>query len=69
MLRVELSTLRNLLVEKGLLTAEECQAKAAVEAEALSLEYEARFPGVKVGDDDRLHLDDRADVTMYDWLP
>ena len=47
LLRAEVSALVGLLVAKGIFTAEEFQNALKYEAEALSKDYEKRFPGME----------------------
>ena len=46
-LRVEVTALTRLLVEKGICTREELYAAVAEEADLLSQEFEHRFPGAR----------------------
>lgn len=50
MLRAEVNALTALLVEKGLFTSEELQARLQGEAKWLCERYEAQFPGARAGD-------------------
>jgi hypothetical protein len=50
MLRAEVSAITALLVQKGLITAQEWENALAAEAEMLSADYEKRFPGMKASD-------------------
>ena len=46
LLRAEMSALRALLMEKGVISAQEFDAALGREAELLNRDYERRFPGV-----------------------
>jgi hypothetical protein len=57
-----------LLVEKGVITAEELTAAVEQEADLKCMALEAKFPGVRATDDG-LVLDGRATQTMKGWKP
>lgn len=71
LLRVEVSALTGLLIDKGVFDAEEFTLKVGGEAEALMRALEKRWPGI-VAHDDGLHYD-LATVqrhgTLEGWLP
>ena len=66
LLRVEGSALVNLLVAKGLITAQEWDAALAQEAHMLNAAYERRFPGVRATDDG-LAMDARK-IEAAGWM-
>lgn len=69
LMRVEITALTQLLLDKGVFTLEELQDAMAAEAEALMHAYEARFPGFKATDHG-LALDPAlARETMKGWKP
>lgn len=51
MLRVEVSALANMLVEKGIMTHEEFTDVVGAEAEILDAAYQKSFPGFKSSDE------------------
>jgi hypothetical protein len=67
-LRVEVSALTRLLIEKGVFTKAELDAVVAEEADFLSMAFEDRFPGVRATDDG-LVIEQRATEWMKDWRP
>lgn len=67
-LRVEVSALSKLLIDKGIFTLEEYQQGLINEAELLSKDYEKKFPGMKATDIG-IQYDRRAAETMKDWIP
>ncbi|MBN8493229.1 MAG: hypothetical protein J0M00_17615 [Burkholderiales bacterium] len=50
LMRCELNALAGLLIEKGVLTAEEYQRRLDSEADYLSAQYARKFPGFKATD-------------------
>lgn len=66
LLRVEVSALVALLVEKGVFDADEWCTQLVVEADALNRMYEEKFPGVRA-DDNGLIIDRRALPWMKGW--
>lgn len=66
LLRVEVSALAGLLLEKGVFTPEEFDAALEREALQLTKDYERKFPGV-VASEDGLTLDKRALAWMKGW--
>lgn len=68
LLRVEVSTLLKLLIDKKVFTIEEFHATIADEAVALNAMLEAKFPGMKATDAG-IQYDSRAAETMKGWLP
>jgi len=67
-LRVEMTALTRLLLDKGVVTVEEVQETVETEADLLCMALEVRFPGVKATDSG-LELDKRAVETMKGWKP
>jgi hypothetical protein len=51
LLRVEVSALVRLLIEKGVFTGSEYELQVQIEARALTETYEKRWPGAKATDD------------------
>ncbi len=69
LLRAEVSAISQLLVKRGVFTAEEYTAQVHDEAKLLCRAYERRFPGFKATDDG-LHVDaEIARDTMRGWKP
>jgi hypothetical protein len=68
LLRVEVTALTGLLLEKGVFTSEELDAALEREAVALNAGYEQRFPGV-VASEDGLTMDTRVLPWMKGWRP
>ena len=69
LLRVEMTALTKVLLDKGLLTLEDWQQAVIDEAELLSKDYEAKFPGCKATDDG-IQMDvKQAYETMKHWRP
>lgn len=68
LLRVEMSALANLLLDKGLITQAEMDAALTKDALALNKAFERRFPGVTAADDG-LTIDQRALTWMKGWKP
>lgn len=68
LLRVEVSAIARLLVEKGVFTGAEFHEALGVEAVELSAILERKFPGMKATDDG-MDYDARAAGTMEGWLP
>lgn len=68
LLRVEVSALAALLIDKGVFTTVEWTRAIAIEADALNDAYERRFPGVSTSQDG-LTIDRRAAEWMKDWKP
>lgn len=66
LLRVEVSALTMLLLEKGVFTHEEWLARMEVEAGLLCERYEAKFPGV-TAHENGLTIDKRALPWMKGW--
>lgn len=68
-LRVEMTALSALLIEKGVISAEEFMQAMGDEAEQLDRDYERRFPGFKatpIG----MQIDPvKAQQTMKGWRP
>lgn len=70
-LRVEVTALAGLMIEKGVFTAEEFDAAVAKEADALSEDFAQRFPGIRATDEG-LAMDPivmQRHGTMQGWLP
>ena len=66
LLRVEVTALAKILLNKGVMTQEDFQHAMIEEAELLSKDYERRFPGMKatsIG----IQYNARAKDTMKDW--
>lgn len=68
MLRAEVSTIVDLLVKKGVFTADEFYAEVGTQAEILQRALERKFPGV-TATDDGLSIDKRAMPWMKGWKP
>lgn len=68
-MRAELSALVNLLIEKGVFTADEHRAAIEAEAELLNKDYQRRFPGFRATD---IGMDINTAIaadTMRGWRP
>lgn len=66
-MRVELTAIVGLLIDKGVLTAEEFQNAVANEADLYSRDLESVFPGFKATDTG-MHLDTpKVAVTTRNW--
>ncbi len=68
LLREQSSALLGLLLDKGIVTVEEFQRAAIVEADRLEEDYQQRFPGIRATDNG-LEFDARAAETMKHWKP
>jgi hypothetical protein len=68
MLQVLVTALDRVLVEKGVITAEEFTAIFEEEADLKCMALEARFPGIRATDEG-LVFDHRAVETMKGWKP
>jgi hypothetical protein len=69
LLRVEVTALSKILIDKGICTLEEFQQAGIDEAELLEQDYERRFPGMRAFEGG-IHYDiARAAETMKDWRP
>jgi hypothetical protein len=68
LLRVEVTSLAKILIDKGVMTQEDFQHEMIKEAELLSQDYERRFPGMKATDIG-IRYDKRAAETMKNWKP
>lgn len=68
LLRVEVTALTKLLLDKGICTLEELQQAVIEEAGLLEKDYEKRFPGIKATDIG-VSFDHRAIETMRNWKP
>ena len=68
LMRTEINALLKLMVDKGVFTVEEFQKGMIDEAEMLSKDYEAKFPGMKATDIG-IQYDQRAQETMKHWRP
>lgn len=68
LLRVEVTALAKLLIEKGVITPEEFDAALEQEATLLNRDFETRFPGV-TAHEDGLTFDKRALAWMKGWKP
>jgi hypothetical protein len=68
LLRAEVNALVQLMVAKGVFTAEEFDAQLVTEAEHLERAFEAKFPGAKASDDGMV-LDRRAEAWMKNFPP
>jgi hypothetical protein len=68
LLRVEVTALTGLLLEKGVFTSDEWLAALQREAELLGQDYERRFPGVTAFEDG-MTLDKRTLPWMKGWKP
>jgi hypothetical protein len=68
LLRVEVTALTRILLEKGIVSHEELDRIVGEEADHLAAMYERRFPGIRA-DDDGLVMDSRAPETMKGWRP
>jgi len=69
LLRVEVTALAALLVERGVFTLEEWSAQVAKEADVLNEMFERKFPGVSATQDG-LDIDPRRVLDwMKDWRP
>lgn len=68
-MRAEINALTGLLLEKGVITAEEFDAALGREAELLSADYARRFPGF-VAEDYGMSINPQlARETTKDWKP
>ena len=68
-MRIELSALTALLIEKGIATSREFTEQMIVEAEALDRALAARFPGITSTDDGMAMQLPEAAETMAGWPP
>lgn len=68
LLRAETSALISLLVDKGLVTAQEWEAALGEEARQLNSAYERKFPGVTASAEG-LSMDRRVLAWMKGWKP
>lgn len=69
MMRVELSAVTRLLIEKGILSLEDVQKALTEEAEHSNLAHEQRFPGFTASSDG-MHMElPEAAETMKGWRP
>jgi hypothetical protein len=68
LLRVEVTAITKLLLDKGICTLEEIQQAAIDETELLEKDYEKKFPGVQAFEDG-IRYDRRAAETMKNWKP
>jgi hypothetical protein len=68
LMRCELNAFAALLIEAGVITAEQWEAALEREADLLCMAYEARFPGIRAVDEGLVY-DGRAIETMKGWLP
>lgn len=69
MLRADVNAITQLLIKKGVFTAEEYAAQLNEECQHLCKSYERRFPGIKATDDG-LQMDVAiAADTMRGWRP
>jgi hypothetical protein len=68
LLRVEVTAITKLLIDKGICTLEELQQATIDEAELLEQDYEKRFPGMRATDIG-MQYDHRAAQTMKHWKP
>lgn len=69
LLRVEVTALAGLLIDKGLIGRDEFAERVVAEAEVLSAAYERKFPGAKATDFG-LDIDlKQAMGWMKDWRP
>jgi hypothetical protein len=67
--RAELSALASMLIDRGVFTGDEFAAAIEHEADMLSMQMEARFPGIRATDSG-LEIDPaRAVKTMKGWRP
>jgi hypothetical protein len=70
LLRAELTALAGLLIEKGVFTREEYDAKLGAEAVLLDEAMAKRFPGIRTTDQGLEFYDlVKAGVTMEGWKP
>jgi len=69
LLRAECSAIAGILIENGLVTAEEFTVRVGREAELLSLALEDRFPGFKATEFGITMQADKAAQTMKGWRP
>lgn len=67
-LRAEVNTLAQLMIEKGVFTSGEYDAQLQKEAKILCEHYEKQFPGFKATDIG-LQIDSRAEQTTKQWRP
>lgn len=67
-LRVEVTGLTRILLEKGIVTSEELDAIMGDEADRLSAMYEKKFPGMKA-QDYGMSMTAEAAETMKGWKP
>ena len=71
MLRVEVTALTALLIQKKLLTIEEFEDQLCKEAEYMDRQYELKFPGITAAEDG-IHYDTELVMkmgTMKHWRP
>jgi hypothetical protein len=69
LLRAEVNAIAELMIAKGIVTAEEFTRQVAEAAEQLNAAYERKFPGMKA-ELDGIHYDVQvAAQTMKGWLP
>jgi hypothetical protein len=68
LLRVEMTTLARLMIEKGLITLDEFNKALEEEAIELNKSYEQKFPGV-TAHENGLTFDHRAAAWMKGWRP
>lgn len=69
MLRAEVSALSQVLVKKGIFTAEEYTDQVHEECRLLCKMYERKFPGIKATDDGLTMNAEIAADTMRGWKP
>ena len=68
LLRVEMTAITRLLLDKGIITQEDFTQACIDEAEMLNKDYERRFPGMQATDSG-MRFDKRAIETMRGWKP
>lgn len=68
LLRVEVTALIKILIDKGVMTLEDFQKAMIEEAELLNKDYERKFPGM-TATDIGIRYDKRAAETIKDWRP
>lgn len=69
MLRVEVSAIAQLLIQKGTFTTEQLMLQQIIEANHLNDAYEKKFPGFKAHDSGMTLTMPEAAETMKGWPP